>query len=125
MSQELKDLFLNWKGLELNHNIKSILNVVLIILSLMFTLISYKIQDDYLLAVSLIVLFLQILSENNKEHYLKYKWLFEKVKSGRNHKTYGDWIDFLEKTKGLNSIYKLILGKFLDKEFKKEMKKRK
>ena len=77
------------------------------------------------MAVSLIVLFLQILSENNKEHYLKYKWLFEKVKSGRNHKTYGDWIDFLEKTKGLNSIYKLILGKFLDKEFKKEMKKRK
>ena len=70
---------------------------------------------------SLIVLFLQILSENNKEYYLKYKEIFEKIKNG-NKNSHNDWINFLEKTKGLNSIYRMILDLFYKRKFEKIIK---
>ena len=117
--ENLKDLFLNWKGLELMHSLKSISKIILIILSIIFVLVSVRVQNYYILATSLIILFLQVMSENSKEYYLKYKELFEKIKNEKQHTEYKDWIDFLEKTKGLNSIYKLILWKCLYKKFKK------
>jgi hypothetical protein len=121
--ERLRDLFLNWKGLEFNHGLKGVSRIILIALSIIFTIVSFTIQNYYFLSISLIILFLQILSENNKEYYLKYKDLFEKVKLGKEHRTDKEWTDFLEKTKGLNSIYKWILNKILDKKFRDEVRK--
>ena len=121
--EKLRDLFLNWKGLEFIHSLKSISKLVITMLSIIFIIISLKIQNYYVLAASLILFFLQILSENNKEYYLKYKEIFENVYKGNRHQTYKSWIDFLEKTRGLTSIYKWFFGLFFNKKFEEEMKK--
>jgi hypothetical protein len=118
MTKEKKrDLFLNWKGLEFMHSLKSISKVLMIILSFIFIFISLSIQNYYVLGISLIILFLQILSENNKEYFLKYKEIFEEINDDKSYKKYKEWINFLEKTKGLNSIYKWIIGLFLNRKF--------
>lgn len=115
-NERLKDLFLNWKGLEFIHSLKSIFKWIIIILSIIFIFVSLRIQNYYVLGVSLILLFLQVLSENNKEYYLKYKELFEKIRDGRKYEAYKEWIQFLEKTKGLNSIYRYIIELYYKKE---------
>ncbi|MFW5982929.1 MAG: hypothetical protein ACOCQ4_00360 [bacterium] len=129
MSKEkLKDLYINWKGLEFLHSIKCVLKFVIIILSIIFVFISLKIQSDFILGISLILLFLQILSENNKEYFLKYKAIYEKIQKGNNINAYKDWINFLEKTKGLNSFYKWVFKKIFNRSFEQkqnELKKKK
>ena len=107
-NEQIKDLYINWEGLEFFHSCKYILRIFFAIISTVFVFISVKINNTYLLLGSLIVLFLQILSQNNKEYYLKYKEIYEKSKKG-NIKNYRSWINFLEKTKGLNSFSKKIM----------------
>ena len=121
---DLKDLYLNWKWLELMHGIKSLLKVVIIILSIIFIYISFQIQNYYVLGASLILIFLQVPSENNKEYYLKYKELFHKVQSGNKIQSYKEWIEFLEKTKGINWVHKAIIGLVYNKRFKDEYEKK-
>ena len=114
MSDErLKDLFLNWKGLEIISNLKG----VCILLSIIFIFISITISNVYLAFISLIILFLQILSDN-KEYSLKYKEIFEKVKDGKKFEDFKDWIKFLDKTKGLGPFSKWVFNKFYHKELK-------
>ena len=121
IKEKLKDLFLNWKGLEFIHSFKSVLKPILIVLSIVFIFISLSIQNYYILGASLVLLFLQILSDNNKEYFLKYKEIFEVVKDGKNYSNYKSWINFLEKTKGLNSFYKWGYGFCFNKKFHKVM----
>jgi len=118
-NEELKDLFLNWKGLELIHVTKTIFKWLIIILSIIFIYLSARIHNDFVLGASLILLFLQILSENNKEYYLKYKEIFKKAKNRRGKQDYKEWTIFLEKTKGLNSLEKWFFGLFYKKTLKK------
>lgn len=107
-----KDLFLNWKGLEWISNLKWIL----IILSVIFIVISIKISNVYIAIISLLIIFLQYLSDN-KEYYLKYKEIFEEVNSNHHRiENYRDWINFLDKTKGLKSFSKKIVEAFCKKE---------
>ena len=94
-------------------------------LSIIFIIISLKIQNYYVLGASLTFIFLQLIAENDKDHYLKYKELFEKVKNGKKFSTYKDWICFLEKTKGLNSICRWMVGLHFNREFDKLMKEEK
>ena len=122
-NENLYDLFLNWKGLEFIHSLKSLFKWLIIALSIIFVFISVTIQNYFVLGISLVLLFLQVLSENNKEYYLKYKDLFDKVKTGGRYQTYKEWIEFLEKTKGLNSIYKWFFGLFFSRMFENEKRK--
>jgi len=115
--KKLYELYLNWKELEFIHSLKYLSKIVLIFLSIAFVIVSVKINNIYFLLASLIVLFLQILSENNQEHYLKYKEIFEKIDGGKKYSTYKEWINFLEKTKGMNSLYRWFFGLYFKKRF--------
>jgi hypothetical protein len=108
---KLYEIYLNWKGLEFIHSCKKYLRVILALISIGFMVISVKINNTYILLFSVIVLFLQILAENNKFYYLKYKEIYEKAKNGKIE-NYKSWISFLENTKGLNSFSKKIFSKF-------------
>ncbi len=121
--EKLRDLFLNWKGLELTYSLKSIFKWAIIVLSILFIFISIKIQNYYIMGASLILIFLQVLSENNKEYYLKYKEIFEESIKGKETEEHKNWINFLEKTSGLNSVYKWFFGLIFNKEFKKLLEK--
>lgn len=119
-NQTIKEIYLNWRGLELIHSLKSISKIVLIALSLIFLIISAKINNYYILIASLIILFLQILSENKKEYYLKYKEIFESGTDRKKLKSNMEWLRFLETTSGLNSVQKWIFSIFFEKKFKQE-----
>jgi len=121
-NEKLNEVYINWKGLEFIHSCKKILRIILAMISIIFLVISVKINNTYILLGSLTVLFLQFLSENNKESYLKYKEIYIKSKKG-NIQNYKSWIDFLEKTRGLNSFSKKIFGWFYNKKFEEEMEK--
>jgi len=119
--KKIQEIYLNWKGLEFIHSCKQVSKTILIALSIVFIIISVGIDNQYILAGSLIVLFLQILSENNKEYYLKYKDIYERIKKEGINIDSKEWIDFLEKTKGINSFYKYIFRKmFLRKSKNKK-----
>ena len=119
--EDLKDLYLNWKGLEFIHSLKTISKWVIIIFSIIFIFISLKIQNNYVLGLSLIFLFLQILTTNNKEYYIKYREIFHKCEKNRKLSR-KEWIDFLEKTSGLNSVLKWLFALYYNKKFERMMK---
>jgi hypothetical protein len=119
-NQRLWDVYLNWKGLSFIHGLKSVIKWFVVVLSLVFTFVSLTIQNYYILGASLILFFLQILSENKKDYYLRYKKLFEKIKVSKETTNDTEWIDFLESTVGLNSWQKGFFGLFLKKKFKEE-----
>lgn len=121
INQKIKDVYLNWKGLAFIHGLKSIIKWFVIILSLVFTFVSLTIQNYYILGTSLILFFLQILSENKKDYYLKYEKLFEKLKTRKETAIDREWLGFLESTSGLNSIQKWLFELFLNTKFKKEI----
>ena len=117
--EKLKDLYLNWKGLEFMHSAGKIFNWIIIILSLIFMFISLSVNNYYVFGVSLIFFFLQISSNGKKDYYLKYKEVFEKINSGKKIGPYNEWIKFLENTSGLNSFSKGFFGLFFNSKFKK------
>lgn len=120
-NEKIRQVYLNWKGLELIRSIKSIFYVILFVLSVIFLFVSMSTQSYFIFGISLILLFLQ-LSENNKEYSLKYQELFERLKSkDKLTKSDEEWIKFLGKTKGLNSFNLWIVGKLtFNKKFEKE-----
>jgi hypothetical protein len=121
-NKRLWEIYLNWKGLEFIHGLKALIKWSVIVLSLTFTFVSLSVQNYYILGASLIFFFLQILSENKKDYYLKYKKVFEKIKRKKELVNDTEWIDFLESTSGLNSIQKVFFGLFLKKKFKEEIR---
>jgi len=120
--EKLRDLYLNWKGLELVHSLKYLSRIMLITLSIIFIIVSVKINNTYILIASLVVLFLQILSENNKEYYLKYGEIFERLKHKKESKADRELIQFLEKVSGLNSVQKWVFGLYFNRKFKQARK---
>lgn len=120
-NEKIKKIYLNWKGLEFLYSLKCYLKWIIVILSIIFIFISLKIQNYYILGGSLILIFLQLLSESKKDYFLKYESLFEKLKKSKENKSDKEWLDFLENTSALNSIQRWFFNIFLSKKFKKEI----
>lgn len=121
-NENLQKVYLNWKGIELFNNLKYIVYILSFILSIIFIFTSSKSsQSFFVFGISIILLFSQFLKEN-KEPAKKYRAIFEKINSGKKISNYKEWIDFLDRTYGLNSLYLWVIGKCgYNKKFEAEI----
>ena len=121
-SKDLKEIYLNWKGLGIIYSFKSVVKWSIFVLSVIFIIISLTIQNYYLAMVSLILSFMQILSETKKDPYLKYGEIFERLKHRKETISDKEWISYLENTSGLHPMQKGFFNFFLKNKYKKDIK---
>ena len=120
--KKIKKVYLNWKGIIISDNIKSIAYIISFILSIVFVFISAKSPPSFFVfGITLILVFSLFLKEK-REYRKKYEDIFEQIKTGKDTKNIREWIDFLERNSSLPNWFLWTVGKLgQNKKFERIM----